>query len=359
MKKKIATMLCFGMFALLVGACSDNGTKENVTQEIFSIEEKEVNDEIAMTETGVPSTDTESTTQQEMENESVYQEENDEFSFSNLVGQNFVFSSGAGAWATMLKVKADGSFFGEYSDSDMGDIGEDYPNGKVYQCFFSGKFSMPEKINDYTYSVQIENIEYEKEAGTEEISDGMLFHYTDPYGLEETNSMYIYLPGTPLAELSEDLRIWLGYYDLSTVEETELPFYALCNPIMQEGFVGYDTIEGTKNNITYTKEASDLLKNAIENEPLNQNELNAKSQDLFEMWDRTLNMLWETLEATLDDESMEELRIKQREWITEKERAMEEAGAEVEGGSMQPMVMNLRAAALTEERVYELMELLK
>lgn len=33
-------------------------------------------------------------------------------------------------------------------------------------------------------------------------------------------------------------------------------------------------------------------------------------------------------------------------------------GAEYEGGSMQPMVMNRKAAEMTKDRVYELLELL-
>ena len=46
-------------------------------------------------------------------------------------------------------------------------------------------------------------------------------------------------------------------------------------------------------------------------------------------------------------------------WIAEKEKAVEEAGKEVEGGSMYSLVVNMKAAELTEERVYELYELLK
>ena len=38
---------------------------------------------------------------------------------------------------------------------------------------------------------------------------------------------------------------------------------------------------------------------------------------------------------------------------------MEEAGKEVEGGSMYPLITNTKAAEITEERVYEFYELLK
>ena len=42
-----------------------------------------------------------------------------------------------------------------------------------------------------------------------------------------------------------------------------------------------------------------------------------------------------------------------------KEQAVKDAGAEFEGGSMQPLVMNLEGARLTKERVYELLKLLQ
>lgn len=50
----------------------------------------------------------------------------------------------------------------------------------------------------------------------------------------------------------------------------------------------------------------------------------------------------------------EELR-----WIADKEAAVQEAGVEFEGGSMQPLIMNQKAAALTRDRVYELADKLK
>lgn len=59
--------------------------------------------------------------------------------FSKLSKYQFVFSSGVGAWQTMLNINEDGSFKGYYSDSDMGDTGEGYPNGIIYLSVFEGK----------------------------------------------------------------------------------------------------------------------------------------------------------------------------------------------------------------------------
>lgn len=127
----------------------------------------------------------------------------------------FYFSSGAGAWCTTLQIHGDGSFEGQYHDSDMGSHGEGYPNGTVYQSNFSGQFTTPVKVNDYTYSMQIARMDYEQETGSEEIRDGVLYSFTDAYGLEEAQDILIYLPGTPLSDLSEEFLIWMNGYDLT------------------------------------------------------------------------------------------------------------------------------------------------
>ena len=43
-----------------------------------------------------------------------------EFSFADLQRLQFCFASGAGGWCTLLAVRPDGSFYGEYHDTDMG-----------------------------------------------------------------------------------------------------------------------------------------------------------------------------------------------------------------------------------------------
>ena len=46
--------------------------------------------------------------------------------------RGFIFASGAGAWGSSLSLWPDGTFTGSYHDSEMGENGEDYPNGTVY-----------------------------------------------------------------------------------------------------------------------------------------------------------------------------------------------------------------------------------
>lgn len=160
-------------------------------------------------------------------------------SFADFHYLTFDFSSGAGAWATELSIRADGTFAGEYHDDDMGDTGDDHPYGTAYHCAFNGQFSQPVKVNDYTYSMQILSISYADEPGTEAIRDGVLYYYTTPYGLDDAKDILIYLPGAPLAELPEGYRSWVGYYYLENTTDTELPFYGLYNEAAAEGFSSY------------------------------------------------------------------------------------------------------------------------
>ena len=165
-------------------------------------------------------------------------EERQDFSFADVADREFYFSSGAGGWYTVLYIQEDGSFDGHYQDSDMGDIGEGYPNGTIYYSEFSGSFTEPERVDDWTYRFQIEEINYPLGSG-DEIKDGIHYCYTTAYGLDGAEDLYLYLPGTELAGLPEGYRSWVGYYNLNDVQETVLPFYGLYNEAMEEGFSSY------------------------------------------------------------------------------------------------------------------------
>ena len=56
---------------------------------------------------------------------------------------------------------------------------------------------------------------------------------------------------------------------------------------------------------------------------------------------------------------MEILTLEERAWIAEKEQAVKDAAASYDGGSVTALVCNMKAADMTRERVYELMEYLE
>lgn len=363
MKKKLIIFILAGIMALTATGCQDEKQPEETQQPEMKVDaQEEPDEENALPEDEDTAAGTDETGEQEETAAEAAGEsaEEDTFSFSEFKRLEFWFSSGAGGWATRMTVNEDGGFSGEYFDGELGVTGEGYPNGTMYQSNFNGQFTQPVKVNDYTYSMQIGEMNYEQEPGSEEIGeDGVLYCYSTVYGLDGAENILIYLPGAPLAELPEEFRSWVGYYDLESTTDTELPFYALYNETKQCGFSSYDVVDSVKQTIASTEQQAAVLEASIENDPLTQAEYNEKTEELYGQWDFALNALWKVLKQTLDEETMRALTAEEREWIAEKEQAVDEAGAEYEGGTMQPMIMNLKAAELTKERVYELMELLE
>lgn len=286
--------------------------------------------------------------------------------FSELSKYQFVFSSGAGAWQTTLNINEDGTFKGYYSDSDMGDTGDGYPNGINYSSTIEGKFTIPKRVNDYTYSLSIESIKLEKEVGSEEIIDGIKYIYSEPYGLNDAKEIYIYTTQAPLKGLPEGFRSWIGYMELSDVKDEYLPFYGLYNVATESGFSSYviDEIkeDNTKSDltaeVTEIEKQSEKMNNRLINEDLNQSEMNLLAKDIYVLWDDEINKVWGYLKDTLDKDAMDNLTSVQKEWIAKKENEIKKAGSEYEGGSIRPMIEYLKSAELTRDRVYELIELL-
>lgn len=152
----------------------------------------------------------------------------------------FSFSSGAGAWSTDIELSEDGSFSGSYHDSDMGVLDEAlYPNGTVYYCNFSGRFSRPEKVDEYTYTMRLESLTVEDTEGEMYYEDGIRWVASAPYGLENADEVLIYLPGTRMDSLSEEIGFWLMAFIYGDMPE-ELPCYVLYNVSEEYAFVGYE-----------------------------------------------------------------------------------------------------------------------
>lgn len=122
---------------------------------------------------------------------------------------SFIFTSGAGGWATELSIANDGTFSGQYHDSEMGAVGEGYPNGMVYYCNFYGYFSDISKISEHVYHVSLDYLEIEDTPGTTHIEEGILYEAADAYGLAGASDIYIYTPGTPIKDIPAACLIWM------------------------------------------------------------------------------------------------------------------------------------------------------
>lgn len=158
----------------------------------------------------------------------------DNISFKDIPSE-FVFSSGAGGWGTYLTIEADGSFKGEYHDSDMGITGEGYPRGTVYICDFDGKFSEPQKASEYVYSMKLESLNVKDSAGTEYIENEIRYIVSEPYGMENADEFYIYLPGASLAELPEAFLSW-SHIDRDVWDTLPSGYYGIYNAGGEKGF---------------------------------------------------------------------------------------------------------------------------
>ena len=198
----------------------------------------------------------------------------EETSIWEEVPEYFVFSSGVGAWATELQVEDDGSFTGVYHDSEMGDTGDGYPNGTVYFCNFSGKFTEPLRFDECMYEMDLEELETEGTEGESYIENGVRYVYSEPYGISGGTQFTLYTPGQPYEMVSEDFAWWVR--SSSGSQETDyLTCYAICNAATQDGFVGYENREGEDREDEYIFAQSD-------HEYLNEQDIAGKSKETIQ-----------------------------------------------------------------------------
>lgn len=172
------------------------------------------------------------------------------------VPEYFSFSSGVGGWATELQIDDDGSFIGFYHDSEMGDTDSSYPNGTVYLCNFSGKFSEPLRFDQCMYEMDLEKLEIEGNQGDYYIKDGVRYVYSEPYGISGSTQFTLYTPGQPFNAIDEESLWWITNSGVNQSDEY-LTCYAICNTGTFEGFVGYEDQQSETKEDEYIFPKSD------------------------------------------------------------------------------------------------------
>lgn len=280
------------------------------------------------------------------------------FDFSSLEGWEFTFSSGAGAWRTVMTVNPDGSFQGSWTDvNNVSGQGYDF---EKHWCDFTGQFTQPEFVEAGQWSLQIQNLQYAEAVGREELRwDGGKYVAGTAYGLTDTEKFYLYLPGKPLSELPESFLSWAGLMG-SAPEDRLLPFYGLYNVDQEFGFFSQNVAD-----IPYYQELQRLekeyeaLNERLMTETLSQGDMNVLAGEMYDLWDGVLNEIWKDLQDTLPAQEMEELTLREREWIAAKEAQIQEIVEENGGGSLALLLTGTQAAQLTRDRVYELVEYLR
>lgn len=143
------------------------------------------------------------------------------------------FSSGAGGWQTELTLQRDGAFAGQFHDSDMGSIGEDYPRGTVYLCEFEGQFGDFQTVDDTTLSLTLEELTALTAEEDVWYEEGVRMIGATPYGLEGGTEFLLYLPDTPAALLTDRAR---SGWPLAGTETETLDCYVLHNTAADTAF---------------------------------------------------------------------------------------------------------------------------
>lgn len=165
-------------------------------------------------------------------------EEAEESFFARLEGVEWSFSSGAGGWSTDMRILADGSFSGEYHDSEMGESADEYPEGTVYCSSFTGQMSLAGAADGNPRQIRVDALKVDESQAAESIDDGIRYVFSAPCGISKGDVMLLYEPGTPADVLSEDMQLWAHLAD--TEEKlTELPDWFLMSQANDSGFVGY------------------------------------------------------------------------------------------------------------------------
>ncbi len=324
---------------------------ENVTEEVIT--------EVENTTGAVPVENEEPEgTQQEIVDAQADKEQEETLSFADLSTIQFEFSSGAGGWSEDFTIEKDGYFTGKYHDTDMGDTGEDYENGTVYSSSYSGHFTDLTKVNDYTYTMKLSDITYKEMADMTDIIDGVRYIYTTSYCLEGTDTFYIYLPGTPFSEFSEEVGFWLQFANGS---ETELTMTAIVNKQQEYGVYSYERMKPLEDaQATYEsyKASYDYFGEKL-SQAVTTREMVEYTGRMYELSDECLNYIWNLIRYNVDETEYQEILTKQREWISFKEAQADAIRADYQGGTMGPVDINDTLAALTMKRCEELIEYLK
>ena len=186
----------------------------------------------------------------------------------------------------------------------------------------------------------------ENAAGTESIESSDSEERTADSGTNEEEAEVTEAPGVQTNEAAQKTGTVQSAEDVTRDSTTE-----------EKAYDPYESVRDELNRLySRTQSRSDEIHKEIDDGYLDQQTMNAMMREDYENWDLLLNQIWSYLKDTLDEEEMSALSERQKDWVVRKEKAVEEAGKEMEGGSMQPFLEAGEAAFWTKTKVKELME---
>ena len=354
------------LFGILLAGCK-NTDKEAVPEETVTASQETASmpesEEALTAEEGASAPDeaSEGSGETMAEAEEAAKQEYTEYSdltFEDLSKRTFFFSSGAGAWAEEFTIEKDGFFQGIYHDADMGVADQDYPGGTLYLSSYSGHFTGLEKVDEYSYRMTLSDIAYKDEVDTEEIKDGVLYVYTDSYCLGGNDTFLVFLPGTPKSRFSEDVWSWL---QLENQSETELTMLAIVDEKNDYGVFSFERmgpLEDARDNFEASKNIYDsYMQQASQGNSTR--EIKEYTILAYEVMDDCLNHIWQLIRYHVGEEQYQEILVRQRQWIREKEAKAAEVEEEWGGGTFAPIEATNAKAEMTIERCQELIQYLE
>lgn len=348
MKKK--TLFILISLMLIFSACGmkDANRKDEVVQSREIKTESQIEKQIENEESDVANSI--DSAEQSENNTTV-----EELSFEYLSNYEFEFASGAGGWSTNFTIEKDGYFKGTYHDSEMGDVGEYYPNGSMYYSNFAGHFKELRAVEQYKYEMTLADINYKNEIGDEDIFDEVRYIYTDAYGLTGTDKFYVYLPGYLVASLDEEVYNWVMWVN-DNQDVLSVPIIVNVNE--NEGIYSYPRTgiadDASMTYGAYTESYNYYVQ--LLQEDNTQNMYNSLAKRQFEVVDEGLNYLWNLVKYHTNEAGFQAILEDQRQWNADKEAAANAESAKYEGGSMESMVYYTTLADWTYERLGVLYE---
>ena len=158
--------------------------------------------------------------------------------FNDIAG-SYGFASGSGGWTTTLQVNRDGTFSGYYSDTDLGDVSDEHPNGIRTESTFQGVFSKAKANDDGTYTLQCDadKLNFEGNIGDSRIEDGTLVTISEPYGIAPCTTFTVYPQGYDSSRIDEDVLSWsTAWYFDGIPDKLDTPI--IVNDSHKESFYG-------------------------------------------------------------------------------------------------------------------------
>ncbi len=152
--------------------------------------------------------------------ESTATEESMEVSvLGNEFSQTMYLANTTGRGGGSITLLGNGSFTGE-THAMYPEEGKGQYITVVEKCEFSGKFSNIEKVDEYSYSLELIEFMLDKPAGTEEITEDVHFRYTDDQNFSDGKTFILYAPEAPLSVLTEDAKFgWPGPFEGAEIGE--------------------------------------------------------------------------------------------------------------------------------------------